>query len=546
MRFKLFAAMLSCLVSSGLSAATDVVVSDQAGFDGLDARIHALIARGEQDIRVRFSPGTYFFRDQHLSLMGVDRPGLSISLSGIGVRLVGEGEDYVPTRTFRGLTAPFEGPFEVTDGYVDLEAGWNLDLRSAVGQVRKRPEVVDRSSGLCRVLTGDASMSARDAGESWILLTQWYRSVCYKVEKVEGGYVYFRSPRLTDNGNALTDIDADYKYAKVLPRYFLYNQKSSKTPYVRDGRIHFPDRMTLHRCRASRFLTVSGSHLKELSVSGIEFFGNGGKDCLLKFYRSSLGTLSVSDCVFEGIRGDAVVIQFTRGVRLSGNVFRHCYRGCIEIGYESDDASVTGNRFEDIGLMSDNNPCIWNVASRTRIADNTFVDFTYCAIWSGIHFSESMSDKCSSVIENNEMYQTPAFRKAPSRTMLDSGAIYLATVSQSQVIRNNYIHDIGGPADNRGIFLDDGAVNVEVYGNLVVGIANSYCIDSRRVRWVETHADTKITRVNVNNYIGENTVDGGVRFETRGGNDGCRKGTNTVLKTGYDRERVLADWRKAR
>ena len=134
MNCKLFAVLLSCLVPSGLSAVTDIVVSDQAGFDGLDARIHAFIARGEQDIRVRFSPGTYFFRDQHLSLMGVDRPGLSLTLSGTGVRLVGEGEDYVPTRTFRGLTAPFEGPFEVTDGYVDLEEGRNLDLRSAVGQ----------------------------------------------------------------------------------------------------------------------------------------------------------------------------------------------------------------------------------------------------------------------------------------------------------------------------------------------------------------------------------------------------------------------------
>ena len=269
-------------------------------------------------------------------------------------------------------------------------------------------------------------MSAQEAKESWILLTQWYRSVCYKVEKIEKGYIYFRSPRLTNNGNALTDIDADYKYARVLPRYFLYNQKSSTAPYIRNGKIYLPGRTTLHQCTASRFLTVSGSNLKELSISGIEFFGNAGKDCLMKFYRCSIGSLSVSDCIFDSIRGDAVVVQFTKGGHLAGNVFRHCYRGCIEIGYEADDASVTGNRFEDIGLMSDNSPCIWNVASHTRIANNLFVDFSYCAVWSGIHYSESMSDKCSVVIENNEMYQTPAFRKAPSRMLMDSGAIYLA------------------------------------------------------------------------------------------------------------------------
>ena len=157
-----------------------------------------------------------------------------------------------------------------------------------------------------------------------------------------------------------------------------------------------------------------------------------------------------------------------------------------------------------------------------------------------------MSDRCSSVIEDNEIYQTPEFRKAPSRTLMDSGAIYLGTISQGQVVRNNYIHDIVGATDNRGIFLDDGAVHAEVYGNLVIGIANSYCIDSRRTRWVETHPRTRIDRVNVDNYIGENWVDGPVRFETRGGNDGCRKGRNTQLKSGFDREKTVREWRNSR
>ena len=187
-----------------------------------------------------------------------------------------------------------------------------------------------------------------------------------------------------------------------------------------------------------------------------------------------------------------------------------------------------------------------NQASGVRIARNRFVDFSYCAVLSGIHYTETMSDRCSSLIEDNEMYQTPEFRKSPSRTLMDSGAIYLGTISQGQVVRNNYIHDIVGATDNRGIFLDDGAVHAEVYGNLVVGIANSYCIDSRRTRWVETHPRTRIDRVNVDNYIGENWVDGPVRFETRGGNDGCRKGRNTQLRSGSDREKTVREWRNAR
>ena len=49
MKFKLLATVFSCLVSSGLSATTDIVVSDQAGMDGLDTRLHTLIDRGEQE-----------------------------------------------------------------------------------------------------------------------------------------------------------------------------------------------------------------------------------------------------------------------------------------------------------------------------------------------------------------------------------------------------------------------------------------------------------------------------------------------------------------
>ena len=266
----------------------------------------------------------------------------------------------------------------------------------------------------------------------------------------------------------------------------------------------------------------------------------------MKFYRSRIGSFSISGCTFEGVRSDCLLFQFTSGCTISGNTFRHCYRNCIEIGFESDRTEVSDCLFQDTGLALDNSACVRNQASGVRIARNRFVDFSYCAVLSGIHYTETMSDRCSSLIEDNEMYQTAEFRKAPSRTLMDSGAIYLGTISQGQVVRNNYIHDIVGAADNRGIFLDDGAVHAEVYGNLVIGIANSYCIDSRRTRWVENHPRTRIDRVNVDNYIGGNWVDGPVRFETRGGNDGCRKGRNTQLRAGFDREKTVREWRNTR
>ncbi len=536
---------LYLLTASGLDAGT-VTVSGQADFDGLDVCLHKLIQSGDRDIRVRFQPGIYFFREQHLALMGLEKPDVSISFEGEGARLVGAGKDYAPGGSGRWKTAPFEGPFDVSHGFVDVMNGRNLDFRTETRQARRRPEIVDRAQGLCRILTDEPSLSARGAADSWIVLTQWYRSNCYKVEKIERGFVYFRSPNLTDDRNPLTDIDADFKYGRVFPRYLLYNVKSDLTPYVRGGQLYIPGQVSVHECEASRFLLVSGCAFKSLSIRGFTFLGNAANDSLMKFYRSRIGSFSISGCTFEGVRSDCLLFQFTSGCTISENTFRHCYRNCIEIGFESDRTEVSECLFQDTGLALDNSACVRNQASGVRIARNRFVNFSYCAVLSGIHYTETMSDRCSSMIEDNEMYQTAEFRKSPSRTLMDSGAIYLGTISQRQVVRNNYIHDIVGATDNRGIFLDDGAVHVEVYGNLVIGIANSYCIDSRRTRWVESHPRTRIDRVNVGNYIGENWVDGPVRFETRGGNDGCRKGKNTRLKVGFDREKTVREWRNTR
>ena len=532
------------LVSVFSLDAAYVTVTGQADFDGLDATLKRMIQAGERNIYVRFVPGTYYFHEQHIALMGQNKPDVSISFEGNGARLVAAGKNY--KASCRTKTSPFEGSFDFSHGFVDLKNGRHVDLAPEIRQARQRAEVLNRASGLCRMLTDEPDISAADAAACWIVLTQWFRSNHYKVEKIEGGYIYFRCPNLTDDMSPLTDIDCDYKYCKAFPRYLLYNQKSDKVPYIRGGKWHMPGRLTIHECGSSRVLLVSGSTFKSFSIHGFSFLGNADGDSLMRFYRNKIGSFSITGCTFEGIRSDCLLIQFTGGCNISDNSFTHCYRNCVEIGFESDGTQVKDCRFIDTGLAIDNSACVRNQASNVTVSGNLFVDFTYCAVLSGIHYTETMSDKCSALIENNEMYHSEEFRKAPTRTLMDSGAIYLGTISQGHVVRNNYIHDIVGAADNRGIYLDDGAIKSQVYGNLVVGIANSYCIDSRRVTWVETHPGTRITKVNVDNYIGDNWIDGTIRFEPRGGNDGCRQGKNTQLKSDSDRKKIVREWTNTR
>ena len=109
---------------------------------------------------------------------------------------------------------------------------------------------------------------------------------------------------------------------------------------------------------------------------------------------------------------------------------------------------------------------------------------------------------------------------------MDSGAIYLWTQNDNVIIRYNYIHDYTGAGDNRGIFCDDGAANFKIIGNRILRIANSYCIDSRRIK--DQHPEIFTNNVNIS--ITDNTVDGSIRFEGRDdvGNK-CVYGNNTII-----------------
>ena len=138
-----------------------------------------------------------------------------------------------------------------------------------------------------------------------------------------------------------------------------------------------------------------------------------------------------------------------------------------------------------------------------------FTDFTYGAIGIGTHYRDGIPASASGVVENNELYCNPDF----TRYLMDSGAIYTWTINRKVLIRENYIHDIGGYKDNRGIFCDDGTVNVSIVGNRVLRIRNSWCIDLRRVPRVGKDPQSYIRTVNTGNRLENNIVDGKVRFE---------------------------------
>ena len=67
-------------------------VTGQQDFDRLGERIDTLLSAGEREVDVCFAPGTYYFRDGHLRLSGIEAPETIVRLQGDGTILIG-GED---------------------------------------------------------------------------------------------------------------------------------------------------------------------------------------------------------------------------------------------------------------------------------------------------------------------------------------------------------------------------------------------------------------------------------------------------------------------
>ena len=470
---------LLLLLLPAVLAAETVTVSSQADFDVLSARITTLAKSGAKEITVRFAKGTYQFKENQLEFKNLSASTLRLSLEC-------EGAVFIPADL---------GSHSYGDVLLSLKDLSCKDRLSAPIQVKKRPEIVNRKSGLCRVMTGGKDLSEKDANGLYVILTQWYRSGRYPVQKMQGGYIYFTAQGVTSDGDPNHDIDADFKFEKVLPRYSLLD--SRKAP------------ANLHRGTACKFLTMFNCYIGSFRLHGARFLGNGGEDCLMHFYANDATSIEVSGCRFEHIHGNVVQVHRTGNFLFRNNTLTHLWAHGVVVDYFSSGAEFSGNRFHDTGLLMGQTFCLQLRGGAFSVHDNVFTDFTYGAIGIGTHYRDGIPASASGVVENNELYCNPDF----TRYLMDSGAIYTWTINRKVLIRENYIHDIGGYKDNRGIFCDDGTVNVSIVGNRVLRIRNSWCIDLRRVPRVGKDPQSYIRTVNTGNRLENNIVDGKVRFE---------------------------------
>ena len=498
-----FSFLLSVLIPVMVTSTVKTIeIRSQQDFDGLGKEIRQAMEERMIRVEVSFRPGTYYFSENHIDLDTPDAPDMTVILDGNGSILLGKGDDY----QLRHGQATFAGTYLPTDGFLSIDEG---KLLSAYSPVRKaRSAVVSVGKGIYRMKVLEKNLGKKKCKDVYVVLSEWYRSHRYPVVEIRKGYLYFKS------ADPLSEMNWDIRYGQTYPKYVFVNHPEYGDVSVNDGVIRSSS-TKIHRSVASCFLRVWSGRLGRMEVRNFTFAGNGGKEPLMMLYCTAMESSEFSHCRFSGIQYRAVSVHRVDNASIHDNVFEDCFRETV---------------FSDL------------FARNRNIVSSAICH--YIGILTGVHYTNDQRVITSGLIERNELCQSEAFRKEPTRTLMDCGAVYVRTMNVDVLIRDNYIHDYTGTKDYRGIFGDDGASHVTVTDNLVTGISQGNCIDFRRVPGVLTLKDSHAKEANVHNRIERNQVDGNVLFETWGGNDGCYLGVNPVLKTEAQKEEAERAWRK--
>ena len=525
-----------------------IKINNQSEFDKLGQTIIQRLSSCETDIRVSLAPGTYYYVENHLDFSGRQYSDAQISITGSKTTLVAAGKRYAKGDSF--------GDFSPKRALLDGE-GNVINIWSPFFQLDEQIEVVSSTMKQCRLKNLSKARRVSKAG-SYIQITSWYVSYIYKVDKIEDGYIYFTANNLAAGFMSGWNINNDYNFAKKYPRYRLSNVEGRESPVFLDNWAFFStdNSSALYECKATRFLVLGyGTKLKSVEINGLRFVGNAynGEDGVMDF-KSPDCSCVVKDCEFEGIYGSRVMsVGNKNNVSITGCTFTECYESCIISSHSSENTSITNNKFSNCGLGMMNSACVRCYGTNYYIGNNTFVNYGYSAIGLGYGAGNKHEHEISGIVEYNTLLYTDDYMvQLPQKTLMDGGAIYISTQNDNTTIRYNTIRNYSGMHENRGIYCDDGASNLKIYGNVVTGISNFHCIESRRVAAVESKSGPS----NTGNVIRDNIVDGDILFVGReGGNNGCEYGTNyflidrnedrpknTVRNVNVDGEEVLLDY----
>lgn len=508
-------------------------ICDQQKFENLSSLLLAALEDGQKNIRVKIKKGTYYFNENHVKLVGQHYPDADIRIEGDGVTVVPKG--WI-------LKDGDEIPCDVSGEscFLDLKGKQSVSPWGVMMYADSLVEVVDKAAKRCRLKCKELKgMNVPEGSMAYIDLTRWCRCYQYKVLKVEDGFVEFYAHDLQLDSvfrKPFYNVNYDFVYGKKNPRFRLCYFTGDEPVCVVNKRVRLKNGLkSLYLGNAANFMRVYNSEFNSVLIRGIVFLGSKHDITpLIHLHELKANCIEFEHCRFIGQKGTILSANGTNNLYFHNNYISDNYRDGIVSYLTSANTVIVNNSFENNGLDLSSNRCVTCSGTDYYIANNTFKNFGYCAISIGVWYGTEMKMPSRGIVEYNEIwYDHQYFEEAWKHTIMDAGAIYIWTQNDRAVIRYNYIHDYIGMKDNRGVFCDDGAHHVAVYGNIIVNVPNCHAIGARRIAHTESDNNTisRSMRNNINNFIAYNVIDGSVLFEGHEQQpNGCLKGMNVKMR----------------
>ncbi len=459
-----------------------IKVRNQQEFDELNKEITKAICDGKKNIFVKISKGTYRFKENHIELKDL----------------------------YKDVSITISGRKAVLTSCPDLKNIDNDPWQNMV-QLNNVIQVLDKEKKICLIPYPNQWSSEYRHSITKVQVTQWFRARVYDVEKIDEKGIYFVAKELewtNDYGRKGYNVNLDYLYLGVFPRFRLFDERLSISS------------------NASCFLHLDNVDGISLVMNGLSFCGNADGSALILVNDVKARYIQINNCLFNMIHGHVGFFSNVSNVLFDNNRVNNTSGNEIKFVNNCENVQVINNDFENCGKSIGQTFCVTCWESTYYVANNRFLDFGYSAIGVGIWHGFEKKWLSRGIIEYNEMSYSPAyFSDYYQHTLMDGGAIYVWTQNDGVIIRHNYIHDIVGMGDNRGIFCDDGANNIKIYNNIVLNTPNCFSIDSRFVKDPENKFNC-----NFGNFMAHNIVDNSVRFMGYAEEERhCVKGYNIVL-----------------
>lgn len=472
--------LVTTLLQSVVSAKHIITIDTQSRFDSIPQLLALQLERDETDIDIAIAGKQFCFNENHISLKGLRYPNTRISIHGTENTVIRSG----------GMTYSkgneYRFGYNHQNTFLD-DKNQELSMWGNTHTANDTIQVLDCDSKLCFIPYEELQPQPADLCRyTYVLVTMWYTSNIYKVERITERGIYFTCNNLTFNNHfKCYNVNLDNGYSTLtkkeicVPRFRLCN--SIETPNtLADGSVSIVSQHVLE-CRYSTFLSIEDCEFRAFSLDNITFVGNARtryESTLINCRNSSMTNgLSVSNNTFRNLKSYALYLSATDNVNFRNNTVEDCASGLLKSCNNCSNTNVIGNTFRRCGTGMTNIPIVQTCGTDYTVKGNTFEDFGYTAVNSGVHWLEDMTYPCRGVIEDNEIYYTSrTLNHVNELTLMDSGAIYVATQNDETIILNNYIHDYVGMIDYRGVFCDDGANNCHVTGNKIRNTPTSYSI----------------------------------------------------------------------